>query len=144
PHSEHYDEVQFRRGEYFYTRRRFKEAEAAYAAIIKLGPDSSYHELALYKLGWTLYKQEFYEEALHRYMALLDYKVSIGYAFDETHDEDSERRVADTFRVISLSFTNLGGPAAVPDYFSEFGHRSYEDRVYNNLGEHYLAKLRYD
>jgi hypothetical protein len=77
-------------------------------------------------------------------MALLDYKVSIGYAFDGRRDEDGERRVTDTFRVISLSFTNLGGPAAVPDYFTEFGHRSYEDRVYNNLGEHYLAKLRYD
>ena len=27
---------------------------------------SEYYELAFYKLGWTLYKQEFYEEALHR------------------------------------------------------------------------------
>jgi len=144
PHSEHFDEVQFRRGEYFYTRRRFHDAESAYAAIIALGPNSSYHELALYKLGWTLYKQEFYEEALNKYMALLDYKVSVGYNFDETHEEDDERRVADTFRVISLSFTNLGGPSVVPEYFSASGHRDYEDRIYNNLGEHYLGKLRYD
>ena len=77
-------------------------------------------------------------------MALLDYKVSIGYDFDQTHEEDDERRVADTFRVISLSFSNLGGPEAVREYFSKFGNRSYEDRVYSNLGEHYLAKLRYD
>jgi tetratricopeptide (TPR) repeat protein len=144
PHSEHFDEVQFRRGEYFYTRRRFPDAEAAYAAIIALGPASSYHELALYKLGWTLYKQERYEDALHEYMALLDYKVATGYKFDAAHEEDDERRIQDTFRVISLSFTNLGGPPAVPEYFAGFGHRSYEDRVYNNLGEHYLAKLRYD
>ncbi len=144
PHSEHYDEVQFRRGEYFYMRRQFRDAEAAYSAILSLGPGSSYHELALYKLGWTLYKQELYEEALHKYIALLDYKVSIGYKFEETHDEDDERRVADTFRVISLSFSNLGGPSSVPEYFSRFGHRAYEDRVYGNLGEHYLAKLRYD
>ena len=82
PHSEHYDEVQFRRAEYFFTRRKFRDAESAYSAIISLGAASSYYELALYKLGWTLYKQEFYEEALHRYMALLDYKVSIGYDFD--------------------------------------------------------------
>jgi tetratricopeptide (TPR) repeat protein len=144
PHSDHYDEAQFRRGEYFYMRRRFRDAETAYSAIIALGPDSSYHELALYKLGWTLYKQDLYEEALQKYMALLDYKVSIGYEFDKTHDEDDDRRVADTFRVISLSFTNLGGPQVVPEYFAKFGHRNYEDRVYGNLGEHYLAKLRYD
>ena len=144
PHSEHFDEVQFRRGEYFFTRRKFRDAESAYSAIIGLGDKSSYFELALYKLGWTLYKQEMYEEALHKYMALLDHKVSTGYDFDETHAEDDERRVADTYRVISFAFSNLGGPDAVKDYFTSFGNRSYEDRVYANLGEHYLANLRYD
>jgi len=144
PHSEHHDEVQFRRGEYFFTRRHYLDAESAYSSIINQGAGNSYYELALYKLGWTFYKQELYEEALHRYIALLDYKVSIGYDFDQTHAEDDERRVADTFRVISLSFSNLGRPEAVPEYFSNFGTRSYEDRVYTNLGEYYLAKLRYD
>src|SRR5438132_3136787 len=144
PHSSHLDEVQFRRGEYFFTRRRYRDAESAYSGIVKLGPSSEYHELALYKLGWTLYKQEFYEEALQKYIALLDYKVSIGYDFDRKHDEDNDRRVADTFRVISLSFSNLGGPETLPEYFSKFGNRSYEDRIYSSLGEHYLGKLRYD
>src|SRR5215467_11258958 len=144
PHSPHLDEVQFRRGEYFFTRRRFRDAEAAYSGIVRLGPSSEYHELALYKLGWTLYKQEFYEEALQKYIALLDYKVSIGYDFDQTHDEDNDRRVADTFRVISLSFSNLGGSETMQEYFSKFGNRSYEDRIYSGLGEHYLGKLRYD
>ena len=144
PHSEHFDEVQFRRGEYFFTRRRFRDAESAYSAIASMGKASSYYELALYKLGWTLYKQEFYEEALHKYLALLDYKVSIGYDFDQKHEEEDDRRVADTFRVISLSFSNLGGTEALQEYFSKYGNRPYEDRVYSNLGEHYLAKLRYD
>ena len=144
PNSGHYDEVQFRRGEYFFTRRKYRDAENAYSEISKLGSKSSYYELALYKLGWTFYKQDLYEEALHKYMGLLDYKVSIGYDFDQTHEEEDERRVADTYRVISLSFSNLGGPDAVRGYYSNFGNRSYEDRVYNNLGDHYLEKLRYD
>ena len=144
PHSEHSGEVQFRRGEYFFPRRKYRDAETAYSAVIGLGVHSEYYELALYKLGWTFYKQDFYEEALQRYVALLDYKVSIGYDFDQTHDEDDDRRVADTFRVISLSFSNLGGPQAIRELFSTLGSRSYEDRVYSNLGEHYLSKLRYD
>jgi tetratricopeptide (TPR) repeat protein len=144
PHSSHLDEVQFRRGEYFFTRRRYRDAEGAYSGIVKLGPASEFHELALYKLGWTFYKQESYEEALQKYIALLDYKVSIGYDFDQKNDEDSDRRVADTFRVISLSFSNLGGPETLPEYFSKFGNRAYEDRIYSSLGEHYLGKLRYD
>jgi tetratricopeptide (TPR) repeat protein len=144
PNSVHIDEVQFRRGEYFFTRRKFRDAENAYLAIANMGARSSYYELALYKLGWTFYKQELYEEAVQRYMELLDYKVSTGYNFDEKHEKEDERRVADTFRAVSLSFSNLGGPEAVQQYFSSTKSRSYEDRVYSNLGEHYLTKLRYD
>jgi len=68
PHSKYVDEVYFRRGEYFFVRKKYRDAEDAYGSIIKMGPTSSYFELALYKLGWTLYKQEFYEEALQNYM----------------------------------------------------------------------------
>jgi tetratricopeptide (TPR) repeat protein len=146
PYSIHIDEVQFRRGEYFFMRRGYLEAEEAYSAIADKGAGSEYYELALYKLGWTFYKQELHEEALDRYVALLDYKVSTGYDFDqsEDEDEDEESRIADTYRVISLSFSILGGPKVVEEYFSANGHRSYEDRVYSHLGEFYLEKLRYN
>jgi tetratricopeptide (TPR) repeat protein len=143
PHSRFIDEVQFRRAEYFFTRRRYFEAEHAYSAVTAMGASSQYYELALYKLGWALYKQELHEEALDNYIALLDYKVSIGYDFNETHDEADERRVADTYRAISLSFSNLGGQTAVQEYFAAKGSRSYEDRLYSHLGEFYLEKLRY-
>jgi TolA-binding protein len=143
PHSGSIDEVQFRRGEYFFVRRKYYDAEQAYAAVTRMGLGSEYYEHALYKLGWTLYKQELHEEALNQYVALLDYKVSNGYDFDQTGDEGDERRIADTYRVISLSFSNLGGPEAVEQYFSANGNRSYEDRIYSQLGEFYLEKLRY-
>jgi len=143
PYSRYLDEVQFRRAEFFFTRRKFRDAENAYSAIIAMGSHSDYYELALYKLGWTLYKQEFYDEALHKYIALLDHKVSIGYDFDAQHEEGDERRIADTFRVISLSFSNLGGSEIVNEYFTTNGKRAYEDRIYSNLGEYYLTKLRY-
>ena len=144
PYSKYVDEVHFRRGEYFFVRRKYLDAEDAYGAIIKIGSTSSYYELALYKLGWTLYKQDLYEEALHNYIAMLDYRQSIGYDFDEDYEESDEHRIADTFRVISLSFSNLGGPEVVDDYFSAHGRRSYADKIYANLGEFYFAKLRYD
>ncbi|MBN1239916.1 MAG: tetratricopeptide repeat protein, partial [Gammaproteobacteria bacterium] len=144
PQSGYLDEVHFRRGEYLFTRRQFRQAEEAYLAIIGMGTASPYHELALYKLGWSFYKQDLYEEALHQFMALLDYKLSVGYDFDQAHEEDDERRVADTFRVISLGFSNLGGPEVVSEYYGAYGHRSYEDRIYSNLGEFYLSKLRYN
>ncbi|HZN02685.1 MAG TPA: tetratricopeptide repeat protein [Candidatus Polarisedimenticolia bacterium] len=144
PQSLHHDEVQFRRAEYYFMRRKFRDAENAYSSITAKGAASTFYELALYKLGWTFYKQDLYDEALQQYMGLIDYKVSVGYDFDQQHEEEDERRVADTFRVISLAFSNLGGPDAVQKYFTTAGERPYENRVYANLGEHYLEKLRYD
>jgi TolA-binding protein len=144
PNSRYIDEVQFRRAEYFFVRKNYFEAEHAYSAITKIGVSSDYYELALYKLGWALYKQELHDEALTEYVKLLDYKVSTGYDFDQSEDEAAERRVADTYRVISLSFSNLGGPEAVEKYFIANGRRSYEDRIYSHLGEFYLEKLRYN
>ena len=143
PHSRFADEVQFRRAERFFILKKYREAESAYAAIIGGGSGSEYYEPALYKLGWTLYKQQLYPEALQQYFALLDYKVRSGYDFDAKHTEAEQRRVEDTFQVISLSFSNLGGPEVIGPYFAGNGHRAYEDRIYRYLAEFYLVKLRY-
>lgn len=143
PHSQFADEIEFRRAEHFFARHQYRDAEGAYSAIAAMGPGSEYYELALYKLGWTYYKEALYQEALHEYFALLDYKVSKGYDFDGKHPPAEARRVEDTFQAVSLSFSNLGGPEVVARYFSSSGHRAYEDRVYRYLGEFYLAKLRY-
>jgi tetratricopeptide (TPR) repeat protein len=143
PRSSYIHEVQFRRAEYFFSHRRYLDAENAYASIADTGVASSFYELALYKLGWTFYKQELYEDALHRFIALLDHKVSMGYDFAQTEDEQERKRTEDTFRVISLGFSNLGGSDFVVEYFSRHGKRSYEDSVYGNLGEFYFDKRRY-
>lgn len=143
PRSRYIDEVQFRRAEHFFAYKHYLDAEEAYASIVTMGVGSSYYDLALYKLGWTFYKQEIYEEALHRFIALLDHKVAIGYDFEQTEDETERKRTEDTFRVISLSFSNLGGADSVVEYFVRHGQRSYEDRVYSNLAEFYFDKRRY-
>ncbi|MCK9531764.1 MAG: tetratricopeptide repeat protein [Gammaproteobacteria bacterium] len=144
PQSRYVDEVQFRRGEYFFTRKRFLDAEEAYQVVVGIGPGSSFHELALYKLGWSFYKQELYEDGLHRFMALLDHQVASGTDFQNVTDNIDKKRIDDTFRVVSFAFSYLGGADAVSDYFNRYGTRTYEENVYSNLGEHYLEKRRYN
>jgi len=143
PQSPHYDEVQFRRGEYFYSRRKYSSAQEAYRAVVKIGALSSYYELALYKLGWTYYKQEKYEVALFQFVALLDHKVATGYDLDHPSNAFDEKRISDTYRVISLGFSYLGNADAVEAYFIKYGRRSYEPSIYKNLGDYYLEKRRY-
>lgn len=143
PDSRYVDEIQFRRGEYYFTRKKLLDAEGAYKAIVKAGEGSFYYELALYKLGWTFYKQDYHEEAMDQFVALLDYKIKTGYDFDNSKDDYARKRIEDTYHVISLSFSALGGSDAVMSYFGKNGKRSYEVNIYRNLGEHYLEKRRY-
>lgn len=143
PNSRHFAEVQFRRAEYYFTRKKLLDAEDAYKSILKIGKGTEFYELALYKQGWTFYKQDLYEDALNHFITLLDYKVSIGYDFAQTHNKSIKKRVDDTFRVISLSFSNIGGADSVIDYFKRAGKKSYESDIYSYLAEFYLIKRRY-
>jgi tetratricopeptide (TPR) repeat protein len=143
PNSKYFEEVQFRRGEYFFTRKKFLDAEDAYKAVVDHGVGSPFYELALYKLGWTYYKQELYDESLDRFVALLDYKASTGFDFEKSTNELDRKRVDDTYRVISLSFSNSGGAKAVADFFEKRGKRPYEVDIYRNLAAFYLDKRRY-
>ncbi|KUJ82682.1 hypothetical protein AWR36_012065 [Microbulbifer flavimaris] len=143
PGSRHLDEAFFRLGEYYFTRKKYLDAEEAYGKVIDIGPASSFHELALYKRGWALFKQDMYELALDDYIAMLDYKLSEGYDLNQQTNKVEKKHVEDTFRVISLSFSYLGGAESIVDYFNRKGARSYESHVYSHLGEYYLVKRRY-
>jgi len=144
PTSRYNDEVHFRRGEYYFTRKKWLDAEDAYGESLKYGVGSVYYERALYKKGWTFYKQELYEEALKEFFILLDYKVSIGYDFEQIQNEIEKKRIDDTFRVVSLSFSNLGGADWVQQFFATNGTKDYEDYIYKELAEFYFDKRRYN
>lgn len=143
PHSRHLDEAQFRRAEYFFTRKRYLDSEEAYQAVLDIGIASAFYELALYKQGWAFFKQDLYEQALDDFIGLLDYKLSIGYDFEQAEDKIEKKRIDDTYRVISLGFSYLGGAKSVVDYFDKKGQRIYEASIYSHLAEYYLDKRRY-
>jgi tetratricopeptide (TPR) repeat protein len=144
PYTRTADEVNFRRGEYYFTRKRWRDAQKAYDLLAAVGPDSQFYEHGLYKLGWSLYKQAFYEEALDNFVGVLDHRKMNGYVFDQYKEEGEAHRVTDTFRVISLCVDNLGGPDVLEEYFEERGQRDYTDKIYANLAEYYFEKRRFD
>nr|WP_010131640.1 tetratricopeptide repeat protein [Microbulbifer agarilyticus] len=143
PASRHLDEAYFRLGEYYFTRKKYLDAEESYGRVIAMGEVSSFYELAMYKRGWALFKQDMYEMALDDFVGMLDYKVAEGYDFEQSTNETERKHIEDTFRVISLSFSYLGGADSIVDYFSRKGARDYESYVYSHLGEYYLDKRRY-
>ena len=51
--------------------------------------------------------------------------------------------IKDTFRVLSISFSYLDGPASIDDYFDQRGMPHYAYVIYTNLGDLYISKERF-
>jgi TolA-binding protein len=148
PNTPLIDEVQFRRGEMLFLRKRYNDAEMAYQDVVAFGEDSKFYEQSLYKLGWTQFKLSWFEDSLDPFFKLLDRKIG------DIEVEDSEGRlgelsraeqelVEDTFRVLSISFSYMDGAESITEFVNATGQRDYSWVIYKNLGDLYLEKERY-
>lgn len=141
-------EVQFRRGEMLFLRKEYAHAEDAYRRVVAGGTESRFYQQSLYKLGWTRFKQGRHEESLDPFFDLLDLKladIAIGGGDERFAALGRAERelVADTFRVLSISFSYMDGPESLGGYFDERGHPDYAWLMYLELGDLYLEKERY-
>jgi TolA-binding protein len=142
------DEVQFRRGEMLFLRKRYNDAELAYREVIEYGDESRFYEQSLYKLGWSQFKLAWHEDSLKPFFELLDRRLG------DVELQDGDDRLAalgraeqelveDTFRVLSLSFSYMSGAESIDEFFGERGQPPYAYVIYMNLGDLYLDKERY-
>ncbi len=136
-------DTRFRRGELLFGEGAYHEAGQSYQAVVDLGASVPAYEQALYKLGWSLFKQERYADALPVLIVYLDRKIPPGSAPDtqllRLSPADQEQ-AADVFRVISKSFAQLDGVDSVDAFFRRYGSRGYEDHVYLDLAEFYVEQ----
>lgn len=143
PESPLLAEAHFRRGETLFVDRDYPSAGDAYQAVLALGDDTGFYEHALYKLGWSLFRQQRHEDSVDVLLVLLDRKAVDGRTEPERLAGGERERIEDTLRAVSLNFSYLGGPEAVTAYFRERGHRDDEDVIYARLAEEYMEKERY-
>ena len=149
PRTAYIDEAQFRRGEVLFVRGAYPEAGRAYQVVLDVGESSPYYEQALYKQGWSLFRQLSFEEGLNAFFGVLDRKLGTAEEFGGESDLQNMTRaerelLEDSFRVVSLSFTYLAGPESVDEYLESRDKRPYEYLIYENLGDFYLYKRRFN
>ena len=147
PATRYSDEAQFRRGELLFTARDYPNAEKAYTTVLGTGTSSAYYDRALYMHGWSLFKQGRLEDGLNSFFGVLDLKLAgregEGGLDTLTDLTRADRELAeDTFRVMSISLANLKGAESIPTYINSPARKSYEFRVYEQLGELYVKQDR--
>ena len=154
PKTDFRDEAYFRRGELLFAAGDYVRAEKAYATVLsgdaafsRYGRNSLYHERSLYMQGWSLFKQGRLEDGLKSFFGVLDLTVA-GRGGEGDLDtlvgltRADRELVEDTFRVTSLSLANLQGADSIAAYINTDARRSYEFRVYQQLGELYIKQDR--
>jgi tetratricopeptide (TPR) repeat protein len=146
PQSQWYTEAQFRRGEILFSAGRYHDAELAYNAVIKAGPDGDFYAQGLYKHGWSLFKQSRGEESVASFLKVLD-GVLVRDA--KLRDRDSltrpERELSeDTLRVMAITFSDLDGPETLDALLKQRGSDPvYAHLLYEGLGNLYITKERF-
>lgn len=151
PGTQHSGEAQFRRGELLFTTRAYKDAEAAYTAVLQGDEKTAFNERALYMQGWSRFKQGRLEDGLQSFFGVLDLKLG-GLSPSVKDEADLEQipelkraereLVDDTFRVMSISFSALQGAESVGKYVDSPVREEYQFRVYQQLGELYIKQDR--
>ena len=141
PDQNNMDELQFRRGEILFVFKEFEQAEKAYQYVVKVGDVSPYYERAMFKHGWSVFKQGDTKRSLKSYFIVLDRSFSGGRNISDFSRSELEL-LEDTMRIVSLSFSYLKGVDSLGDYFKRTGRRTYEFYLYERLGELYLTQGR--
>ena len=142
------DEIEFRRAEINFAFRDFSQAEASYQRIIALGAASPFYDRALFKHGWSVFKQGDTQRSLRSYFGVLDRSFANGRQLADFSRSEREL-LDDTLRIISLAFSYLKGAESVDAFFDDYGQRNappldYAASVYQRLAELYLSQGRSD
>ena len=148
PQSSYADDAHFRRAELLFKLEQFDDASAEYRQVLALKEATPFFEAAQYKYGWSEYRQSNYETALMVFMTILTRELPPGEISDlkvalEGVKPGKKDMTTDALRVVSLAFTQLGGPEAATRFFAKHGEPPYAALVYNALGAHLLEKKRY-
>lgn len=143
----HPDEVAFRRGEILFNLDKFSQAEAAYQLAVKAGEKGIFYEKSLNKLGWSLFKEERYDDAIQVFFKLIDYKlekIPKDKLFDGLAGLDiGEREVmGDTFRAVSLAFSYQDDMSGILEYIRKYSASQYEFLIFDELARFFVSKGR--
>ncbi len=145
PKSKFVTEAWVRIGEYYFDAYNDKGALAkaaqAYEAAVK-DKESPLYDKALYKLGWTYYKMDRFDEAVARFLALADYYEA--QKKEKGADSGGDlRNEALQYAAISLADEKWGSIDKAKAAFAKLGPRPYEAEVYKKMGDVFFDQTRH-
>lgn len=134
-------EAYFRMGDIYFNQQKYAKAEQSYRAVTQ-AETQKLNLNARYMLGWTQYKQLKFDGALTTFAAVLSDVLGANSSMDNL-TKTEKPFVEDSLHSISLTLARSGGAEAIASA-PQLAKKNYIWMVYENLGEYYLEKERFE
>ena len=139
----------YRRAELLFRMQRYDEAETNYRTVVDYGDSGQFFEQSQYKLGWSVFKQSRYLDAVAAFKPILDRELPAGQVPDDREaaiagvEQRDQELVEDVLRVVSLSFSYTQGGQSLREFLQQNGPLRYEELLFADLGDSLLEQERY-
>lgn len=146
PKSKFTTEAWVRIGEYYFDAYEDPDSLPKAADAYEHAVADKQHPLydkALYKLGWVYYRMDRYEDAVGRFIALIDHYEAQAKAKGEEEVGGDLRNEALQYTAISFADDNWGSLAKAQELFGRIGPRRYEGEIYRRIGNVYFDQTRH-
>ena len=140
PNSIHYIESQFRIGEDAFIQKNYIAAEDAYTEVISSKKNALYFEKALFKRGWSRFKQSYYIEAIDDIISAIRWHHFTAY---NTLDKSEKSQFNEYYRSIGLAFAYAGGIKPLRDYIHKNPELKFKYQIYKSVSDVYLKQQRF-
>lgn len=140
PKSPFYIESQFRIAEDAFSNQNYSAAEYAYSEVINAPGNVVFYEKALFKRGWSRFKQQYYSEANDDFIEAI---TNHNFAAEENLSTAEREQFDEYFRSIALSFSYLNDPQQLADYFKKMPDFRYTYHTYEVISELFQKQERY-
>ncbi|MBE2252330.1 MAG: tetratricopeptide repeat protein [Myxococcus sp.] len=146
PKSKFTTEAWVRLGEYYFDAyddpEALNKAADAYEHAIA---DTSHplYDKALYKLGWTYYRMDRFDDSVARFFALADYYQAEAKKKGDEEVGGDLRTEALQYTAISFVDEKWGSLAKAQEMFARLGGRPYEAEIYRRMADVYFDQTKH-
>ena len=155
PDSDYAAELNFRRGDFYYSFEEYEQAQIAYNAVADVNNNESFLVNSLYMSAWVSFKLNKLPEADEKFIALLDYLIQqsdskfIDDKFEFSQlDNNYASLIEDVQRVVSISLSQqqqAKSLTALVTYTQLSNIHHFQHILYRNLADFLIKNtLKYD
>jgi len=144
PDSTFVPEAWVRLGDWYFDDVRADALENAAAAFTHLYdfPAHPLYARAVYKLGWTYYRMDDFEDAVGAFTKLLDHYTAEAAKTGQKPGGDVWPEAVQ-YTAISFTDEKWGGVEKARAWFAALGGRPYEGEIFQRLGDVYFEETKY-